>query len=159
MDAGVVEESLVLIPTPQSMVSEGIAETAWELVDAATRDDVTAVLVDAGVAFDAQRSAAVEEARRPLRSVGLNAALMLHEDGASEAEAVDYVERWSARPRGVRAVERPVPAGPAAARVRGDVLPRRRPRPAARPGEPGALPRAAEGADPRGRHAPGIVLR
>jgi len=33
VDAGVVEESLVLIPTPQSMVSEGIAEIAWEVVD------------------------------------------------------------------------------------------------------------------------------
>ncbi len=113
VDAGVVEESLVLIPTPQSMVSEGIAETAWELVEDATRDDVTAVLVDAGVAFDAERAAAVEEARRPLRSVGLNAALMLHEDGASEEEAVDYVERWSARPReyaqwGVRFLQDPL---------------------------------------------------
>ncbi len=60
---------------------------------------------------------------------------MLHEGGASEEEAVAYVERWSARPReyaqsGVRH------AGPAVARVRGDVLPRRRSRPAARPGEP-----------------------
>jgi hypothetical protein len=33
LDAGMVEESLVLIPTPQSMVSEGIAEIAWEVVD------------------------------------------------------------------------------------------------------------------------------
>ena len=49
VDAGVVEESLVLVPTPQSMVSEGIAETAWELLEDATRDEVTAVLTDAGV--------------------------------------------------------------------------------------------------------------
>lgn len=99
VDAGVVEESLVLVPTPQSMVSEGIAETAWELLEDATRDDVTAVFADAGVAFDAERSAAVEEARMPLRFVGLNVALLLHEDGASEEEAVAYVERWSARTR------------------------------------------------------------
>jgi hypothetical protein len=100
VDAGVVEESLVLIPTPQSMVSEGIAEIAWELVDRVTRDDVAAVLADAGVeAFDPERTNAVEEARRPLRFVGLNAALLLHEDGASEKEAVAYVERWSARTR------------------------------------------------------------
>jgi hypothetical protein len=99
VDAGVVEESLVLVPAPQSMVSEGIAETAWELLEDATRDDVTAVLADAGVAFDPARAAAVEEARRPLRFVGLNAALLLHEDGASEEEAVAYVERWSARTR------------------------------------------------------------
>ena len=81
------------------MVSEGIAETAWELLEDATRDDVTAVFADAGVAFDAERSAAVEEARMPLRFVGLNVALLLHEDGASEEEAVAYVERWSARTR------------------------------------------------------------
>jgi hypothetical protein len=99
VDAGVVEESLVLVPTPQSMVSEGIAETAWELLERATRDDVTAVLADAGVAFDPERAAAVEKARMPLRFVGLNVALLLHEDGVSEEEAVAYVERWSARTR------------------------------------------------------------
>ena len=99
VDAGVVEESLVLVPAPQSMVSEGIAEIAWELVDAATRDDVTAVFAAAGVPFDPEQVDAVEHARRPLRFVGLNAALLLHEDGASEEEVVAYVERWSARPR------------------------------------------------------------
>jgi hypothetical protein len=99
LDAGMVEESLVLIPTPQSMVSEGIAEIAWEVVEAATRDDVAAVFADAGVAFDTEQVDAVEEARRPLRFVGLNAALLLHEDGVSEEEAVDYLERWQARPR------------------------------------------------------------
>ena len=99
VDEGVVEESLVLIPTPQSMVSEGIAEIAWELVDEATRDAVAAVFADAGVPFDPAQTEAVEEARRPLRFVGLNAALLLHEDGASEEEAVDYVARWQARPR------------------------------------------------------------
>jgi hypothetical protein len=98
VDAGVVEESLVLVPTPQSMVSEGIAEIAWEVVDDETRADVATVLAEAGVeAFDPARTDAVEEARRPLRFVGLNAALLLHEDGASEEEAVAYVERWSAR--------------------------------------------------------------
>ena len=99
VDAGIVEESLVLVPTPQSMVSEGIAETAWELLEAETRDDVAAVLAAAGVDFDVRRAAAVEEARTPLRFVGLNAALMLHEDGASEEEAVAYTERWAARTR------------------------------------------------------------
>jgi hypothetical protein len=81
------------------MVSEGIAEIAWEVVDHATRDDVAAVFAEAGVTYDPEQVEAVEEARRPLRFVGLNAALLLHEDGASEEEAVDYLERWSARPR------------------------------------------------------------
>ena len=49
VDAGVVEESLVLVPTPQSLVSEGIAETAWELVESETRDAVAAALAAAGV--------------------------------------------------------------------------------------------------------------
>jgi hypothetical protein len=99
VDAGVVEESLVLVPAPQSMVSEGIAEIAWEVVDHATRADVAAVFADAGVEYDPEQVDAVEEARRPLRFVGLNAALLLHVDGASEEDAVDYVERWQARPR------------------------------------------------------------
>ncbi len=73
MDADVVEESLVLIPTPQSMVSEGIAETAWELLEDATRDDVTAVFADAAVP-STRSGRRGRAARRPLRFVGLNAA-------------------------------------------------------------------------------------
>ena len=34
------------------------------------------------------------EAHRALRRIGLDAALLIHERGASEDEAVAYVERW-----------------------------------------------------------------
>jgi len=94
---GVLEESLLLVPTPRSMVSEGIAENAWELVMDESRDAVAAAFADAGVAVDADRALDVVVARRPLRFVGLNVALMLHEDGATPGEAAAYTERWAAR--------------------------------------------------------------
>ena len=48
-----------------------------------------------GLDYDAERAEAIAEARRPLRRVGLDAALMIHEDGASVEEAEAYVRRWS----------------------------------------------------------------
>ena len=48
-----------------------------------------------GLDYDAQRSEAIAEARRSLRRITVDAALMVHEDGASVEEAEAYVERWS----------------------------------------------------------------
>lgn len=93
---GVAEESLILVPTPQSMVSEGIAEVAWEVVaDDGVRAAVEEEFATAGIDWDAAQAEAVSEAGRILRFVGSNAALMLHEDGASVEEVEEYIARWS----------------------------------------------------------------
>jgi hypothetical protein len=96
VDHGVLEESLILIPTPQSVVSEGIAENAWDVV---ADDETTAAVVDAlaalSVDFDVEQAEAIAHASRDLRFVGANAALMLHEDGASREEVQAYVQQWS----------------------------------------------------------------
>jgi hypothetical protein len=94
---GVHEEMLVLVPAPQSMVSEGIAENAWDAVaDEATTAAVVEALARLGVDYDAAESAAVAAASRDLRFVMSNVALMLHEDGATEEQGRAYVERWAA---------------------------------------------------------------
>jgi hypothetical protein len=92
---GLLEETIVLVPTPQSLVSEGIAELAPELLlegDGAAA--LAAVMQDAGIELDLGHALAVERALEPCRWAEVNAALMLHEAGASEAEAQAYLERW-----------------------------------------------------------------
>jgi hypothetical protein len=92
---GLLEETMVLVPTPQSLVTEGTAELAPEvLLEGDGRAALAAVVHDAGVALDLRHAIAVERAREPCGWAEVNAALMLHEGGASEAEAHAYLERW-----------------------------------------------------------------
>jgi hypothetical protein len=94
---GLLEESIVLVPTPQSLVAEGIATLAPPLLF--ETDDggaLGAVLHDvAGVEFDLDQGLAIERARQPLRWAELNAALHLHEDGASPQDVRAYLEHWA----------------------------------------------------------------
>jgi Bacterial protein of unknown function (DUF885) len=90
-------EAIFLVGTPQSTVSEGIASLAAEIV--AAYDVASAVYADLGVSYDAATADAVREAREALDTVSVNAALLLHEEGASRDDAVTYVERWSLVPR------------------------------------------------------------
>jgi hypothetical protein len=93
---GLLEETLVLVPAPQSLVSEGIAELAPQLLlEGDGAPAFAAVLRGAGIELDLAHALDVERAGEPLRSAGVNAALMLYEAGASEAEAQAYLERWA----------------------------------------------------------------
>jgi hypothetical protein len=93
---GLLEETIVLVPTPQSMVAEGIAELARALVlESDAGAALAAIVHDAGIDLDLAHGLAVERAFEPLEWAELNAALMLHEHGASEAEAVAYARRWA----------------------------------------------------------------
>jgi hypothetical protein len=88
------------VPTPQAVLSEGIAETGEELVlDDDAREQAYAILRRHGLEVpDPALARRVAGAGEALRSVGLNAALMIHEDGASEEAAAEYVARWGLRP-------------------------------------------------------------
>jgi hypothetical protein len=90
-------EAIFLVGTPQSTVSEGIASLAAEIVGAYEVAD--AVYAELGVPYDAATADAVREAREALDTVGVNAALLLHEGGGSRGDAVSYVERWHLVPR------------------------------------------------------------
>ncbi len=92
---GLLEETLVLVPTPQSLVSEGIAELApTVLLEGDDGGRFAAVMQDAGIGLDLAHALAVERALEPCRWAEVNAALMLHEAGASGAETHAYLERW-----------------------------------------------------------------
>ena len=93
---GKIEEAIQLVPTPSALVGEGIAESGPDLV---MDDELRGRLVDAaqrhGLDYDAELAEAIAQARRALRPVSLDAALLIHEDGASVEEAEAYVRRWS----------------------------------------------------------------
>ena len=96
-DQGRIEEGIQLVPTPQALLSEGIAEVGLDVVlDDATRDEAYEIIRRHGVFLD--DPGLVEQiatAFEGLRTVGVDAALMVHEDGASVAEAEAYLEKWS----------------------------------------------------------------
>ncbi len=95
---GLLEETIVMVPAPQSLVSEGIAELAPRLLlEGEGGAAVAAVLGDAGIALDLAHTLAVQRAGEPCRGgwAEVNAALLLHDLGASEAEVVAYLERWA----------------------------------------------------------------
>jgi hypothetical protein len=94
-DCGAIEEGIQLVPTPQAVVSEGIAETGADIaLDGDGRSAAYRVLEDHGFALDPDLTERIWDTLEGLRTVGLNAALMIHEDGASLAEAQAYIERW-----------------------------------------------------------------
>ena len=94
-EGGRLEETIVLVPTPQSLIAEGIAELAPALLLGGDGGAALAEVVQAaGLDFDLGRVLAIERAFAPCEWVEVNAALMLYEDGAGEAETRAYMERW-----------------------------------------------------------------
>ncbi|HEX5994621.1 MAG TPA: hypothetical protein VFY84_05710 [Jiangellales bacterium] len=92
---GMLEESLVLVPTPQSLITEGIAELAPHmLLDGDGGTAFAAVFAESGIEVDLAHGLAVERAAEPCRWAEVNAALMLHEESRSDAEVREYLQRW-----------------------------------------------------------------
>jgi hypothetical protein len=95
-ERGEIEEGIQLVPTPQAVLSEGIAETGGEIVlDGNARTAVYAILARNGIHLDPELTERVTKTLEGLRTVGVDAALMIHADGASPEEAQAYIERWS----------------------------------------------------------------
>ncbi len=93
---GLLEETVVMVPTPQAVVAEGIATVAPHLLLEGDGGAALAAVVrrEAGVEVDLDHVLAVERALDPCRWANLNAALMLHDARASESEVQAYLERW-----------------------------------------------------------------
>ena len=95
-ERGWLEETLLLVPTPQSVVCEGIAETGLEVIlDEGLREELEAALRAQGQKPELALAQQVTQARRPLRRVGLDVALLVHEQGATPEEAQAHHERWA----------------------------------------------------------------
>ena len=93
---GHLEETLLMVGAPQATIAEGIAEVGPKVLLGDELDEVAApYLAAVGIDYDPGLARAVKAASQPLADVFGNAALMLHEDGASEDEAAAYLERWA----------------------------------------------------------------
>ncbi len=93
---GQIEETLLLVPTPQSLVSEGIASNALTIVLDEDPDDWgAAMLRPLGIPYDVERSRALRAASRTLGLVSANSALQIHQDGAPLEEVRAYYKRWA----------------------------------------------------------------
>lgn len=94
-DRGYAEAGILMIGTPDSLIAEGIAGLAVELLledqDAFTAEH----LASKGIDYDAELAREVRRARRALEGVPGNVALMLYEDGAPEEEAFGYLQHWA----------------------------------------------------------------
>jgi hypothetical protein len=94
-ERGLLEETIVLSPTPQSVVTEGIAKLAPPmLLEGDGGPAFAAIVHDAGIDLDLAQALAVERALEPTHWADVNAALTIHESGASDDEARAYLERW-----------------------------------------------------------------
>jgi hypothetical protein len=113
-----LEASILLIDTPECPISEGLADLGADL--AVPSDDHAGLLIElferAGLDFatdpgetrtTAERAIALAEPRQTLAAIRGNAALLRHVDGASHAEALDYLREVGAYPadRAVKALE------------------------------------------------------
>jgi hypothetical protein len=94
---GLLEEGLQLVPTPQAVLSEGIAEVGEELVlDDAAREEAYSIIRRHGLELvDPELSRRIATALEPLRPVGVDAALQIYEHDVPVEEAQKFVERWS----------------------------------------------------------------
>jgi hypothetical protein len=94
-DLGRVETS-VAISAPESLVSEGIATNALdEALGGEPFAVVAEVLADIDLGFDPIEAHEVHEAEIALYAPAVNAAFMLHEDGASTDDAEGYLREWA----------------------------------------------------------------
>jgi hypothetical protein len=94
-DRGAIEEGLQLVPTPQALLSEGIAEAGADVVlDDESRARAYDVLKRHGIEIDGDLTERISKALDPLGTTSVDAALLIHEDGASPVEAQAYIERW-----------------------------------------------------------------
>jgi hypothetical protein len=96
-DQGHIEEGIQLVPTPQAVLSEGIAEVGADVIlDDSAKEEAYAIIRRHGLELaDPERSERIARAGEGLRTVSVNAALMIHEDGVSEADAQAYIEKWN----------------------------------------------------------------
>lgn len=100
-ERGWEEASITLLNTPESVISEGIANVALDMIF--PEEEATAWLHDvlypaAGLGHrDVERDRALGRAFRKLAGVGGNVAFLAHEDGLGDDELVAYIRKYDLR--------------------------------------------------------------
>lgn len=94
--AGRTEHTVFLVNTPECLMAEGLADLGMEAsVGAGWGRWAEEILGDLGLRFDGELSERVAAAAAPLGRVRQDAALLLHDRGASEDDVVAHLQRWS----------------------------------------------------------------
>ena len=95
------EYDLWLVNTPENLLAEGLADlglaglgltgpgpTGWGTV-------VAELYADLGITYDGERGQRIAQAAAPLGAVRQDAAILLHDRGASADEAREHLARWA----------------------------------------------------------------
>lgn len=93
-DRGRLEESVLVYGTPQSVVTEGIAVLAVDLMVEQHGELIAGALGEYGIPYDAETARRVRPAANVIDDAVANAAILLHVDGVSTDEANAYLQRW-----------------------------------------------------------------
>jgi hypothetical protein len=93
---GHIEASLVLIHTPECLVSEGIAQVALEqALGAGWPSTVAEILRPLGIEVDAAVAGPVDAVQAVFDDVSVNVSYFAREQGWDEEELVSYYRRWT----------------------------------------------------------------
>jgi hypothetical protein len=94
-ERGLLEQAIVVVPTPQSLVSEGLAELGPSLLlDGEHRARYEAIVRDAGVDIDLAHDRTVAAAVEPVLRIQADAGQLLHAEGWSEDAVLGYLRQW-----------------------------------------------------------------
>ncbi len=95
--AGQLEQTLFVVNTPQCLMAEGLADLALESIVGTPGWGRWAqeIYADLGLRFDGDRAEELSEAASGLLAVRQDAALMLHDRGASADEVQAFLQRWT----------------------------------------------------------------
>jgi hypothetical protein len=96
-EGGFLEHSIILSNAPSAVISEGIAEIALEII--ATPEEIAqilqSILEQAGLKeVDGIQIYQISKAKRPLNKVSINRMLLLHGEGGSDEEVINYGIRY-----------------------------------------------------------------
>ncbi|HEY3961592.1 MAG TPA: hypothetical protein VGL84_03635 [Gaiellaceae bacterium] len=91
---GDITETINMVPTPVSILAEGIATTATDILGPETHEAALAILRKHGVEYDDVRAKRISDAFKPIGRIGVDVALRIHEDGMSEEDAVAWGMKW-----------------------------------------------------------------
>jgi hypothetical protein len=93
---GDISETINMVPTPVSLLAEGIATTATDILGPEAREEALAILRAHGVEYDDAQGREIAEAFKPIGRIGVDVAVRIHEDGMSEEEAATWSMKWGA---------------------------------------------------------------
>jgi hypothetical protein len=91
-----VEHTVFLVNTPECLMAEGLADLGIAAsVGEGWGPWAAEILGDLGLRFDGHLAERISAAAAPLNRVRQDAALLLHDRGADEAEVSAFIQRWS----------------------------------------------------------------